>query len=901
MASGVLPYILLNHCTAEGISKFSVTRFARLIPEDEGFREAFLTWIHAYFYPDGSIIKEYLAQLGPALPEIAAWPAPFFAILFKCLFADRGIDQAVLTRFLVHAAKASTSADLTRTVTRFLIQASAYVDFAISQRLIFQYVSQIAPLQRFVAYQELFGHISLIMTLVPISPPPMGKFPHSEYRPVLSLWFRSIDTLFLSGEKAGLFEAMNGFGVLATVLEAYTDEPLGAHITRYIFPVLPLLFTYYNIFKVERGFVVLMTPLLLFLLRNCEWVQFSGYWSLLSTEGQARFLDFVKEITNANAIATLASVCINLEDNKRACSYEVTWRLIHFLSLFSEIPALGERALGTIFDLLTAMLRAPEQSGEILPTLFRTFCFFVRRFSSLVFISETPLIVKLVSATVPVTQSRLAVARENAVAFLRWIVRAEYGYRHSSPRSAIALQSAICDWYLRLTDWTPFLDRVGSLPEVADFQSRLKAALAPRLPANRITAILDLYARCPNFPAIRARLYECIVEINLAAGDDCGAFVTQWRLCALIAHVVRLRGLGEACTGLSLLENEPPIDPKRWGRNSFLVFESPHFTEDSIGPALDTALKLCLKAGMTWMLGEVTSPLFDFLERRREFEQLAELYGDVANSYNALAAEDEPDVEFARALIGDGLKGEAGWNEIVFMAHRGRRRTAHPLINLPHTVLEPPGEPLATLKGDAIQIVKLHYSKAEMLTLKASKFIKDVMFAADAGWKMAYVRRITYTTKTPLPSCISLATVKASRSDRIRKDVYFIEKYEEFIAEFEDRIQAIAGVLPGASLEDKWPQCVVKVNTLPVLKLIGSLIDDGRIARAPWWQFARDLNLQWPTPVDAPEKVAALARKVWVVMKDAIKLLKKTHKFVRPTAEVAELLNKYESEFLAVW
>jgi hypothetical protein len=95
---------------------------------------------------------------------------------------------------------------------------------------------------------------------------------------------------------------------------------------------------------------------------------------------------------------------------------------------------------------------------------------------------------------------------------------------------------------------------------------------------------------------------------------------------------------------------EQPLDAQRYGRNSFLVFESPYFTEN----AFERALRLCLKAGMTWML-------FAFLEG--DFEKLAVLYGEVAD--------DGPDAEFARVVIGTGLKKEAGRTKVVFLANRG--------------------------------------------------------------------------------------------------------------------------------------------------------------------------------------------------------------------------------------
>jgi hypothetical protein len=123
---------------------------------------------------------------------------------------------------------------------------------------------------------------------------------------------------------------------------------------------------------------------------------------------------------------------------------------------------------------------------------------------------------------------------------------------------------------------------------------------------------------------------------------------------------------------------------------------------------------------------------------------------------------------------------------------------------------------------------------------------------------------------------------------------------EEFLATFGERIEAIKMVLPGAPLEEKWPQCVVTITTIPVLDLMGQVLDETD-PPDPVMQLVREVNLEWPAPIKAPDAGMALARKIWTSLKSGVGVVKRAQKFVRTAQEVHVRLKQNELALLAGW
>jgi hypothetical protein len=109
-----------------------------------------------------------------------------------------------------------------------------------------------------------------------------------------------------------------------------------------------------------------------------------------------------------------------------------------------------------------------------------------------------------------------------------------------------------------------------------------------------------MYNDYRNFPSVRARIYSCIVSINMQAQDHISAFVTQWKLTTLTAEVFKIkeqviRGiLANTLEGFPFVVAEPPIDLSVWPEDSlYLVLQSELFTEAAMKAPLIESFKFC--------------------------------------------------------------------------------------------------------------------------------------------------------------------------------------------------------------------------------------------------------------------------------------------------------------------
>jgi hypothetical protein len=81
-----------------------------------------------------------------------------------------------------------------------------------------------------------------------------------------------------------------------------------------------------------------------------------------------------------------------------------------------------------------------------------------------------------------------------------------------------------------------------------------------------------------------------------------------------------------------------------------------------------------------------------------------------------------------------------------------------------------------------VQFVKRHCRRADVIALNADRFFKDVIQYPDATWRS--------------PSWASMAGVCETKREAIRKDFYSIERYEDFLARFGERVHGIEVVIP---------------------------------------------------------------------------------------------------------
>jgi hypothetical protein len=227
-------------------------------------------------------------------------------------------------------------------------------------------------------------------------------------------------------------------------------------------------------------------------------------------------------------------------------------------------------------------------------------------------------------------------------------------------RCRLAIEYAVCTTYFATGSFVPFWDVLPSaLKHVSDVYDKLKAGMSTSpLYENQVRALLRLYEEFKNFPSIRALIYFKIVEVNAKNRDFSAAFITQWKLSALICEVFRLRKqtiYGIPDTGnkaFPFIDDEGEVDLSEYPADSgYMVLQSEMLTEEAFGKALIRSMSLCQSAGLHWVIGKTTEILFSYLERQRQFEKLKQVYEKAKESFVALQKSESTWVGFARIFI----------------------------------------------------------------------------------------------------------------------------------------------------------------------------------------------------------------------------------------------------------
>jgi hypothetical protein len=389
---------------------------------------------------------------------------------------------------------------------------------------------------RLRAFQALLMDIDFVhsITVVPIVR--ISKA-YSPFVPLVSMLFRTLRDAF--HEKEFHSDVPKVLSILATVLEVYPSSQ-SEDVCRPLFALMPLIFTYYDALKHRlRGEgeigMSAFTPILLFLMRHCGSDQLLAFWNLLSVDNQIRFLDFLAALNEPVMV-----VAVNNDSAKPEVlqvAREMTRRMVLFAyRLFKEGSNLRDR----IFHILLMMLHK-DQPDDSFGVVLRALAWFVQEDLD-GFFSNAKLMVEVFRVIVGVTQRKLAVVRSGAIAWLVWICKTESAkYGGKSRRCNYVLQYAVCSCYFEKNGFRPFFDYLKSMPEVKQLYTKLEKAHSGTY-QTQIMALLDVYKEYCDFPSIRAKIYAAIVQLNAANDDFSPAFVTQWRLCALIAQVFKLKG-----------------------------------------------------------------------------------------------------------------------------------------------------------------------------------------------------------------------------------------------------------------------------------------------------------------------------------------------------------------------
>jgi hypothetical protein len=300
------------------------------------------------------------------------------------------------------------------------------------------------------------------------------------------------------------------------------------------------------------------------------------------------------------------------------------------------------------------------------------------------------------------------------------------------------------------------------------------------------------------------------------------------------------------------------------------------FNEDYTAKAMQEALRLSEAAGFKLIVRKVADCVFRFLEARRQFNLLADLYDIVTSTFEGLATSEKSEICFSRVFVGDGGKAAAPFKEAIRISTNAARKSIKSLEDAGLKVLEKQRDPLTKHAGAVMQIMKVHCDPKALLAMKVSIFYKDVIVAPKCGWKETYAVRYTYETAVPLPSVVSFANVKSTKTQSMTREDYYVDQLTAFQKTFERSVDSLAAVMPNAKMKPQWGQCPLGVSTRPVLELLLMATQgDANQDRTPY--FGLVLSKQKGEKMDAvPPKLVTLADAIWVQLGKCIPIVAET-------------------------
>jgi hypothetical protein len=232
--------------------------------------------------------------------------------------------------------------------------------------------------------------------------------PTSLYYPILSLYFSTIYQVFLTNERSAVLLAVQTVVALFSTIEGFCDEDLIRQLVGPLFPMLSILFVFWDPIRQHLAHKAVLGPPMLLLIGKCSGWQFGFYWRLLSPDGQLRFLDTLLSLTEPAMIAEIAVDTLGMADHLLMCSHEITWRIVSLLHNFREMRQ--HLTAEKIVMVLVHMLVAPYQSEASFMILFKAMTF-IADWKGLFFEEKNANLVNLMGSIIPLTQRKLGEAR----------------------------------------------------------------------------------------------------------------------------------------------------------------------------------------------------------------------------------------------------------------------------------------------------------------------------------------------------------------------------------------------------------------------------------------------------------------------------------------------------------
>jgi hypothetical protein len=835
-------------------------------------------WIEHYFTPDSHFAVIFVSRVVESLSVIKAWPTPFFMIIFKAMMVNNAFNLEDLQKLFTGVAQHQGNEKVLKSAADLLIQLRMSCTIKFVHILSYRFLNALGLVERLFVFNYIVSDLPFLLSVTQLTVD-VSKQPLSPYNQLLSLLFKTLNQVFMENEDGALRRTGRLLSLLASTLEQYIDPDLSKEMARTLFPLLPMLFTFFDSLSIGLAEDVhIIAPILLFFFKQGDRQQFRLYFEMLSYDNQLRFFDFLIAISNDDLIKRISEATSLPVIN---ASHEIFSRILMFLSFMSLHQTKDHGILEKLFLLLAHLLKSKYQACDSFHIIFGVMAQFVTKFASEIFVDETDLITLIMATVVEITKKRFPAARQEAVGFILWLLDIEQKTRPEMTRCHLALEDAVIGLCFETSLCKPFWEWLPP-PEskrVSEVYGKLVAAVnCSGMYENQIRDLLELYKEFKDFPSVRARIYRYIVQVNSDNGDMGSAFVAQWRLTALIAEIFKLkrqviRGIPpDGLAGFPFVVDEPGIDLSVWPKDSqYLVLQSHLFTEASMQDALVKSCKLCERAGFFWLVGDITQIVFSYLEQHRQFKDLQELYNSVKEAFVELQRTESKQIGFCRIFTYGKTVAKLKFTDAIHLYPRDKlddSESGHSKFIAGYCKrgallghdglfrLEDDAEPLTKApRNNICQICPVKSVPRELARLAARTFVRDVI-GTDQGWNQPMVRRYVFQTRLPLPSCVAVAEVESFTITEIAKAQYFEDKLTSFKGKLQMTIDNIDAVMPPKQVATLWGQSVAGLVATPIVNHMNKLLQAHHV-KAPSLFMLRQV-FSGTVRHDSPAKIAQL-------------------------------------------
>lgn len=897
MNINLLPYVISYYFRPKEIKnlnfKFLISLFSR---KDTEFIKQF---IENYFSCYNGFTNQYIDELTSSLVDIIEWPFPFFLILLKAMCIENVIDFKRINDLLSNSLTLNISKkekeELIQTISYFLVQLSLFFPFEIIQKITYTYISQLKSPNCYIFYKYAFSSISFIENVASSSNLKIGSIPISPYIPILSIYFKNIVKSINDYKKDIVQDIVNSIGILSSTIENYSTIESSRKIIFVLFPLLSLIFTYYDSFAKDGNNSSILIPIILIILKSCDSKQFASYFNLLFSDNQIHFFNFLNMIISEQNIHSLYS---NMKGSNTdiICTKEITFRVLTFLWKFSKIRTKNNKIIKKIIYILLQLLHNKKQVSDSIKAIFETVVLYTKNNLDLIFSLDSSLLSKLINSIVPLTQSKLYTLRTYSTSFLIWIIHSEsIHYKKTNLKSLLAIEYAIVDSVFKNDKFVCFFNHFayGHKLYFTNVYNKLITALSLPTLTQKIEKLLHLaHNEYKDFASIRARIYLYIIDCQEKNKNYVLAFITQWRLCGLISYVFKYKDQElnsmsyDMPYNLQLIsEDEPPLDISKFPIDSrYLVIESELFTLKSFGEHLQKALFYCQKADFHFLISQCTEYLFVFLEKQRLFIQLEDMYKQVSYSYEALALNVKPKLEFYYIFASGKPFELLGNSSFVKLFEAERFQEYFECLNkMCRFNMIKKDYPVQKCIGNAMQFLKLRFRKRDLEQLKINQLYTDVSVDPEkCKWEDTYTTRYFINLSFSLPSIIDFSPTSKITNITFTKHNYFFDKLKSFQSRLNESINTIKSVLPpvtkssnGVKTRKQWGQCMLNLDTSHLVHYLEKIFSN---ETKSYYKLVRDINSSNVSPSDIPKDLWVLSLSILKKLIDCLELILIIHK-----------------------